>query len=175
VIRLHRTPGAVTVVSRLARPRVLAVVGGALAAIALASARAAPRVAAAAGTAAVLVVLLGARALRARFERGHLVLRPAAPFLRTERRALAGFTAVRVETFAEARRRRSERLARSFAERSGAPMPTWLRAPDAPAVNDGLRRIVLVAGDGEPFPVTAWLAAEDDLEPARSAIQGLLG
>jgi hypothetical protein len=175
VIRLHRRPGALTVVSRLARPRVLAVVGGALAAVALASARSSPPVALAAGAGAVLVVVLGARPLRARFERGQLVVRPAVPFQRARRHALASFALVRIETFGDARRRRAERLARGYAERSGAPMPTWLRAPDAPGVNDGLRRVVLVAADGEPLPVTAWLAEEEDLEPVRSAIEAVLG
>jgi hypothetical protein len=175
VIRLHRTPATLTVVSRLARPRVIAVLGAALAAVGLASARSAPLVALSAAVAAALLVLLGARTLHARFERGQLLLRPAVPFQRPRRRPLASFTVVRIETFAEARRRKADRLARGYAERSGAPMPGWLRAPDAPGVNDGLRRIVLVALDGEPFPVTAWLAEEEDLEPVRSAIEDVLG
>jgi hypothetical protein len=32
---------------------------------------------------------------------------------------------------------------------------------------------VLVAGAGDPLPVTAWLA-EDDLEPARAELETLL-
>lgn len=171
---LHRTAGALTVVSRLARNHVLAVVGGLLGLAAIGLGSAAPRAALAVGVAAGLVTVLGARTLRARFERGQVILRPAVPFRRAERRSLAGFTAVAIETFAEARRRRADRLARGYAERSGEPMPSWLRPPDAPGVNDVLRRIVLVAPDGEPFPVTAWLGEREDLEPARLAIEAVL-
>lgn len=174
MLHIHRTPGALTVVSRLARPRVLAVVAGVLAALALASARTVPRAAMALFLAAALVVLLGARTLRARFERGHVTLRLAVPFRRAERRSLGSFTAAAIETFAEARRRKADRLARAYRERSGEPMPAWLRPPDAPGANDVLRRIVLVAPDGEPFPVTAWLGEREDLEPARLAIESVL-
>lgn len=175
MVRLDRSPGALTVVSRLARPRVLAVLAGVLGVLAAASARPAPRLGVALVVAAALLVILGARPVRARFERGRLVLRPAAPFHRTERRPLAGYAAARIETFAEARRRKAERLARGFAHRSGAELPGWLRPPDAPAVNDHLRRIVLVPREGEPLPVTAWLSEEEDLEAARLAIEAALG
>ncbi len=40
--------------------------------------------------------------------------------------------------------------------------------------NDHLRRIVLVSREGEPLAVTAWLA-DDDLEPARLALEELSG
>ncbi|HEY6099869.1 MAG TPA: hypothetical protein VIW03_10595 [Anaeromyxobacter sp.] len=173
MLRVERAPGALTVVSRLAKPRVLAVVGGVLAALALVTSHPAPGAALAAGGAATLVVLLGGRAVRARFERGRVTVRPAVPFQRAERRPLASFSGARVETFAEARRRRAEGLARAYAARSGTEMPAWLRAPDAPTPNDALRRIVLVTRDGDPFPVTAWLA-EDDLEPARLAIEAVV-
>jgi hypothetical protein len=176
VLRVDRRPGSLVLSSRLARPRVLAVLGGALAGVALASARAAaPRLALGLGAAAALVVVLGGRTLRARFERGQVNVRPAVPFARAHRRPLARFRSARIETFADARRRRAERLAREYAERSGKEMPVWLRPPDAPGANDGLRRVVLVAADGEPLPVTSWLAAEEDLEPARSAVESVLG
>jgi hypothetical protein len=174
MLHVHRTPGALTVVSRLASPRVLAVVSSLLALLAAGSSRAVPRAALALLAAAALVVLLGGRTLRARFERGQVTLRSAVPLRRAERRSLGGFTAAGIETFAEARRRRADRLARGYAERSGAPMPAWLRPPDAPGANDVLRRIVLVAPDGEPFPVTAWLSEREDLEPARLAIESTL-
>jgi hypothetical protein len=174
MLLVHRTPGALTVVSRLVRSRALAVLAGILTLLAAGSMRAAPGVALALVLAAVLLVLLGARTLRARFERGHVTLRLAVPFRRAERRSLGGFTAVAIETLAEARRRKAERLARSYAERSGKPMPEWMRPPDAPGTNDDLRRIVLVGPDGEPFPVTAWLAVSEDLEPARFAIESTL-
>ena len=174
MLRVDRSQGALTVVSRLARARVVAVVGGGLAALALAVARPAPRAAAALACAAALVVILGARSQRARFERGQVAVRQAMPFFPTARRVLGGFTGARVEVFAEARRTRAERLARGWAERSGTPMPAWLRAPEAPGTNDALRRIVLVPVAGEPFPVTAWLAEDEDLEPARLAIEAVL-
>ncbi len=173
VLRVDRRPGSLTLASRLARPRVLAVIGVVLAAIAAALARAAPGAALAAGAAAALVAILGGRRVRARFERGRVSVHQAVPFRRADDRALAEFTGARVETVAEARRRRRERLARDYRARSGAEMPAWLRAPDAPGANDHLRRIVLVARDGDPLPVTAWLA-EDDLEPARRDVEELL-
>jgi lysylphosphatidylglycerol synthetase-like protein (DUF2156 family) len=174
MLLVHRSHGALTVVSRLARDRVLAVVAGVLALLAAASARAVPRLAAALLAAAVLVVLLGARTLRARFERGQVTVRSPVPLRRAERRSLAAFGAVCVETFAEARRRRADRLARGWAERSGTPMPAWLRPPDAPGANDALRRLVLVARDGDPLPITVWLPERDDLEPALLAVEAVL-
>jgi hypothetical protein len=170
VLRVERRPGALILVSRLARPRVLAVVALALAGMAAAVVRPAPLAAAALGAAAALVVLLGGRTVRARFERGRVSVRQAVPFRHREDRALAAFEGARVETFAEARRARADRLARDYRARSGADMPPWLRAPDAPGANDHLRRIVLVAREVEPLPVTAWLG-EDDLEPARLAVE----
>lgn len=173
MLRVDRRPGSLTLASRLARPRVLAVLGVVLAALAAALARSEPRAALGAGAAAALVALLGGRSVRTRFERGRVAVRQAVPFLRGGDRALAEFTGARVETLAEARRRRRERLARDYRARSGTEMPAWLRAPDTPSANDHLRRIVLVAREGEPLPVTAWLA-EEDLEPARRDVEELL-
>jgi hypothetical protein len=173
MIRLDRSPGAVTIVSRLARPRALAVVAGVLLAGAAAAARPAPPLAWALGAAALLVVALGARSVRARFERGRVRVRHGVPF-RRDARALAEFSGACVETVAEARRRRAEARARAWRERSGgAELPSWMRAPDVPGANDRLRRILLLARGGEHLPVTAWLA-EDDLEAARAEVEGLL-
>lgn len=173
MLRVDRRPGSLTLASRLARPRVLAVIGVVLVGLAAALARPTPAAALAAGAAAALVALLGGRSVRARFERGRVSVRQAVPFRRGDDRALAEFTGARVETFADARRRRRERLAREYRARSGAEMPAWLRAPDAPGANDRLRRIVLLAREGDPLPVTAWLA-EDDLEPACCDVEALL-
>jgi hypothetical protein len=172
MIRLDRSPGAVTVVSRFARPRVLAVVAAVLLGGAAAAARPLPALAGALCVAALLLLTLGGRAVRARFERGRVSVRHAAPFRRDER-ALAEFSGSRVETVAEARRRAAEARARAWRERAGAEMPSWMQPPDAPGANDRLRRILLVARSGEPLAITAWLA-EDDLEPARAAVEGLL-
>lgn len=175
MLRVERRPGTLTLVSRLARPRVVGVLGAVLVALALWESSAAPRAALALVVGAALVVTLGLRTLRARFERGHVEVRSANPFARGERRPLGRFGSVRIETFAEARRRRADRLARGYAERSGKEMPVWLRPPDAPGANDHLRRVVLVALDAEPLPVTAWLGEDEDLEPARAAIESALG
>jgi hypothetical protein len=99
-------------------------------------------------------------------------VRDAVPIRRRER-ALAEFAAAAVETVGEARRRRAERLARGFADRSGGELPAWLRPPDAPGTHDHLRRLVLVARRGEDLPVTAWLA-DEDLEPARAEVEAML-
>lgn len=173
MLRVERRPGALILVSRLARPRVLVVLAAALGALAAALARPVPQAALALAVAAALVALLGGRTVRACVERGRISVRPAVPFHRREDRALAAFAGARVETFAEARRRRADGLARAYRARSGADMPSWLRPPDAPGANDHLRRIVLVAREGEPLPVTAWLA-EDDLEGARVAVEELI-
>jgi hypothetical protein len=173
MLRVHSAAGALTLVSRLARPRVLAVVGGMLGVLALAAGGFAPRAAAALAAAAVLVALLGGRAVRARFERDRVRVRSAVPFRREDDRSLGEFSRARVETVADARRRKAERLARQYQVRSGGDLPGWLRRPDAPGTNDHLRRIVLVPRDGEPLAVTAWLA-EDDLEPALAEIEALL-
>jgi hypothetical protein len=172
---VERRPGTLTVVSRLARPRVVGVLAAVLMALALGESSAAPRAALALALVAASVVILGLRTLRARFERGHVEVQPAIPLARRERRPLGRFGAVRIETFAEARRRKAERLARGYAERSGKEMPVWLRPPDAPGANDHLRRVVLVALEGEPLPVTAWLGDDEDIEAARAAIESALG
>lgn len=174
MLRVERRPGALILVSRLARPRVLVVLAAALGGLAAALVRPAPEVALALAVAAALVALLGGRTVRACLERGRVSVRPAVPFRRREDHALAAFAGARIETFAEARRRRSDRLARAYRARSGVDMPAWLRPPDAPGANDHLRRVVLVAREGEPLPVTAWLA-DDDLEPARLALEELSG
>jgi len=172
VLQIDRTPGKLTLVSRLARPRVLAVLAGALALAAL-SFRSAPVAAAVLLAAAALLALLGGRPVRVRVERGRVRVRQAVPFQRGDDRPLAEFAGARVETVAEARRRRTERLARQYLERSGGALPAWLHPPDAPGTNDHLRRIVLVPREGEPVAVTAWLA-DDDLEPARRELEELL-
>lgn len=159
--------------SRLARPRVLVVLAGVLAALAAATSGAAPAAALPLAAAAALVVFLGGRPVRARFGRGRVSVRRALPFERGGERSLAEFEAARIETVAEERRRRAERRVREFQARSGAPLPAWLRAPDAPGGHDHLRRIVLVARGGDLVPVTAWLA-DDDLEPALREIERLL-
>ena len=151
----------------------LAVVAGFLAVLAAVASRPAPALALSLGLAAALVVTLGRLAVRARFEGGRVTVREAVPFRRALERRLAEIEAARVETFADARRRRAELRLRAWEERSGTPAPSWLRAPDAPGTNDGLRRVVLVARGGDVLPVTAWLA-EDDLEPARREVESLL-
>ncbi len=172
MLRIERRPGRLTLESRLARPRVLAVLAGALALAALAS-RSSP-VAAVLLVAAALLALFGGRAVRVRVERGRVRVRPAVPFQAGDDRQLAEFAGARVETVAEARRRKTERLAREYLERSGGALPAWLHAPDAPGTNDHLRRIVLVPREGEPVAVTAWLADDDDLEPVRRELEELL-
>ena len=174
MLRVERRPGVLIVVSRLARPRVLFVLAAALGGLAVALVRPAPAAALGTAVAAALIVLLGGRTVQARLERGRVSVRHAVPFRRREDHAIAAFVGARVETFAEARRHRAERLARAYRTRSGTDMPAWLRRPDAPGANDHLRRIVLVSREGEPLAVTAWLA-DDDLEPARLALEELSG
>jgi hypothetical protein len=171
---IHRSPDGLEMVSRLARHHVIAEVCAVLGFIAVGVGWVAPRAGIALAIAALLVGVLGGRSLRTRFERGRVTSRSSVPLRRAVSRPLSAFTAVAIETFAEARRHRADRLVRGYAERSGEPIPTWLRPPDVPGANDALRRIVLVAQDGEPFPVTDWLAERDDLEPARLAIESLL-
>jgi hypothetical protein len=174
VLRVERSGAGLTLVSRLARARAIAVLAAALALAALAALRLVPAAAAALLAAGALLVVLGGRAVRARFERGRVRVRAAVPLRAEEDRALGEFAAVRVETVGEARRRRADRLAGQYRARSGGEMPSWLlRPPDAPGANDHLRRLVLVARSGDPLPVTAWLA-EDDLEAARAQIEALL-
>jgi hypothetical protein len=172
MLRVERTPGGVTLVSRLARTHVLAVLSGLLLGSAVAAARPAPTLGAALAAAGVLLAIFGGRGVRARFERGRVSVRHPVP-LRRDERVLAEFAAAAVETVGEARRRRGDRLARGFAERAGQEMPGWLRPPDAPGTHDHLRRVVLVARRGEDLPVTAWLA-DEDLEPVRAEVEGLL-
>ena len=174
MLRIDRAPGGLTLVSRFARPRALAVLTGALAAAALLAARPLPAAACALGAVAVLVVILGGRTVRAELGRGRVRVSPAVPLGRALVRPLADFAGVRVETLAEERRRRADRRAEVLRARSGAALPDWLRPPDAPGTNDHLRRLVLEPRTGEPLALTAWLA-EDDLEPARSAVGALLG
>ncbi len=172
MLRIQRSPGAVTLVSRFARPVGLGVLVAVALGGALASARSLPALAAVLVVAAALLALHGGRSVRARFERGRVSVRhPIA--LRRDERALAEFTGAAVETVGDARRRRAERLARGFADRAGSDMPAWLKAPDAPGTHDHLRRLVLVARRGEDLPVTAWLR-DEDLEPARAEVEALL-
>jgi hypothetical protein len=171
MVRVERRAGAVTLVSRLARAPAVGVLAGALLVVA-AALRGTPPVAAALAVAAAIVVLLGGRTVRARFANGRVHLR-GAPSGREER-SLAEFVEARVETIADARRRKAERLARRYRERSGgAEMPVWLSPPQAPGANDHLRRVVLVAARGEPLEVTAWLA-DGDLEALRAEVEALL-
>jgi hypothetical protein len=173
MLRVDRAAGAVTLVSRLARPRVLAVLTTALLGAALAARGPLPALAAGLAASAVLVAALGGRSVRARFERGRVAVAPAVPLQRRSERALREFSDARVETVAEARRRKADLRARAYRERSGVEIPTWLRPPDAPGANDHLRRIVLVPRSGEPLAVTAWLA-DEDLEPVRAELATLV-
>jgi hypothetical protein len=172
MLRVQRSAGVLTLLSRFARPQALAVLAAVLLGGAVASARPAPVLAAALAIAGLLLAVHGGRSVRARFERGRVSVRHPLP-LRRDDRALAEFSAVAVETVGDARRRRAERLARGFAERAGAEMPAWLRPPDAPGTHDHLRRVVLVARRGEDLAVTAWLR-DEDLEPVRAEIDALL-
>jgi hypothetical protein len=174
MVRVERDGSALTLVSRLARPRTVAVLAGALGLAAAAASRVVPDAAGVLAAGGALVAILGGRAVRASFERGRVRVRPAVPLARVDERPLAEFAGARVETVGQARRRKAERLARGYRARSGAELPSWLvGAPEAPGANDHLRRIVLVARTGESLPVSAWLA-EDDLEPARAEIEALL-
>jgi hypothetical protein len=174
MLRLDRAGEALTLVSRLARPRVLAVLAALLAGLALAALRLGSGLAAAAvaGGAAALLVL-GGRSVRATLARGRVSVSGAVPLRRLER-PLSEFSRVAVETVGEARARRAARLARGYRARAGDDPPSWVAAPAAPGSNDHLRRLVLAAPAGEPLPLTAWLPPEDDLEPARNAVEGLL-
>lgn len=172
MLRVQRSSGALTVVSRLARPHALAVLAVAFAAGAAASAGRSSVLAAGLALAAALVAVLGGRAVRARFERGRVSVRDAVPLRRWER-ALSEFARADVETAGDARRRRAERLARGFAERAGSEIPAWLRPPDAPGTHDHLRRVVLVARTGERMAVTSWLA-DGDLEAVQAEVEALL-
>jgi hypothetical protein len=173
MLRVERAPGAVLLVSRLARAPAVAVLAGVLLAAA-AAARSVPVVATPLGLAGVLVLLVGGRAVRARFEQGRVSVRHPLPLRRADERVLARFTAARVESVAEARRRKAERLAHGFRERSGgAELPSWMRPPVAPGANDHLRRLVLVGRGEEPLAVTSWVS-DEDLEAVRAEVQALL-
>jgi hypothetical protein len=172
MLRVERAAGAVVLLSRLARPRVLAVLMLALLGAA-AAARPLPALAASLAVVGVLVAALGGLSVRARFERGRVAVSLALPLRSPHARALNEFTAARVETVAEARRRKAERRARDYRARSGIDIPSWLAPPDTPGANDHLRRIVLVPRAGEPLAVTAWLA-DDELEPVRAELEELI-
>ena len=173
MLRVERTGGALTLVSRLARPHVLAILAGILLGGAAAAAAARlPLVSGALAVVAVLVVAFGGRAVHARYTAGRVEVRPAGPFAR-ESRSLAEFHGARVETVGDARRRKAVARARAFRDRSGVEIPSWLRAPDSPGVNDHLRRVVLVPRRGEPLAVTAGLA-EGDLEAVRADLEALV-
>jgi hypothetical protein len=173
MLRVERAPGAVLLVSRLARVPAVAVLAGVLLAAA-AAARSAPVVAMPLGLAGVLVLLVGGRAMRARFERGRVSVRHPLPLRRADERLLAQFSAARVESVAEARRRKAAHLAHGFRERSGgAELPPWMSPPVAPGANDHLRRLVLVGREEEPLAVTSWLA-DEDLEAVRAEVEALL-
>jgi hypothetical protein len=173
VLRIDRGPGSLTLTSRFARPRALLILVGVLVAAALLAGRALPLAAVGFGAAAVGVLLLGGHAVRATFGRGRVRVSPSFPLGRPSERSLAEFSAVRVETRAEERRRRAEAQAHAYRQRSGGELPSWLRPPDAPGANDELRRLVLEAPAGAPLAITAWLA-DGELERARDEIAGLL-
>jgi hypothetical protein len=172
VLRIERGPGRLVLVTRLARPRVLVILAGALLAGAVAL-RAFPPAAVPLAVVAALIVAIGGRSVRARFEGGRVRIRPAVPLGRGEDRPLADFSAAAVETVAQARRARADRLAEQYRGKSGLQIPTWLRPSDARGTNDHLRRVVLVPRQGEPVAVTAWLA-DDELEPLRAELEGML-
>lgn len=175
MLRLEEAAGALTLDSRLARPRVLVVLAAALLLGALASRGTLPRLAVALVAAAALLVVLGGRAVHARVASGRITVRAAVPFAPAVSAPLAGFAAVEVETVADHRRRRAEALARGYQERAGAGAPPWLVRAPSPGTNDQLRRLVLLpAGRGAPLAVTAWLAPDDDLEAARRALEARL-
>jgi hypothetical protein len=173
MLRIERGPGTLTIVSRFSRPRALAVLAGALVALALLAVRPLPATAAALAGLAFLVVVVGGRAVRAAFVRGRVHVSAPVPFGRVAERPLAGYSAVKVETLAEERRRKAERQARAYRARAGSDLPSWLRPADQPGANDHLRRLVLEGPGAEPLAVTAWLA-EDDLEAARVEVEAVL-
>lgn len=173
MLRIERSPGRLTIVSRLARIRVLVVLAAVLFGAALTTGGSAPGLAVAIGLAGVLVGVLGARPMRARFERGRVSVLEGMPWIGRTDRPLAEFDGACVQSLGEARRRKADRRAAGWRDRAGSEMPGWLRAPEAPATNDALRRIVLVARSGEPVPVTSWLA-DGDLEVARAEVEAAL-
>lgn len=175
MLQIEQGAGTLTLVSRFSRPRAHAVLAGALGGGALLASRALPAVALALAVLAVIVAAAGVRVFRAAFRRGHVQVSAAFPLRPPTERPLAGFSGVRVETLADARRRKAERQARAYRERTGSDLPAWLRPADQPGANDHLRRLVLEGPGAESLAVTVWLADEDDLEPARAAVAALLG
>lgn len=176
MLRVHSEAAALTIVSRLARPPVLAVLVVAGAAVATAIGRQSPPAGGLVAAAIAAALLLGGRGWRARLAQGRLTVRPASPLDRVASRPLGEFVAAQLETIGEARARRAEEQERAWAARTGgSTLPSWLRRPAAPGVNDHLRRVVLVGRGGERVPLTAWLPPEDDLEAARSAVEARLG
>jgi hypothetical protein len=177
MVRLHEESAALTLASRLARAHVLAVLSLVLVVPAALVASRRPAVAAVFCGAGAALVGFGGRTTRARLAGGGVTVFPASPLERRTSRPLHEFATAAVETVGEARARRAEARAREFAERSGgASLPTWLRSGASPGTNDHLRRLVLVPrGGGAPLPLTAWVAADDDLEPARAAVEARLG
>jgi hypothetical protein len=175
MLRVHEDAGALTIVSRLARPVGLGVLVVAVALLAAWLATRSRATAAALGVAAVGLAVLGGRGWRARVAQGRVTVRPASPFERGASRPLAEFVRASVETLGEARARRAAAQAAAWAARAGGgELPAWLRRPDTSAVNDQLRRIVLVSQAGERVPVTAWLPPEDDLEALLAAVSARL-
>jgi hypothetical protein len=177
VLRIESAPGSLVVVSRTGRPRAVTVLVAGLAALALTVRRTAPRAAVALLVAALLVAVLRGRAFRARFGRGRVGIRRPVPFAGEEVRALDDFGEARIETGAEASARRADQRAREFRARAGQDLPSWLRP--SPREGEHLRRIVLVQRVPGPrgrdrLPVTAWVPAGEDLEPARAAIAALI-
>jgi len=177
VLRVEDAGETLTVTSRLARPRAVAVLAGALLAVAaVAWANGAAGGAAALAAGAALAVVLGGLATRARFDRrGRVTVLAPLPFGRPVVRPLSDFHAVRVEGGEEARRRRHARLAARYRRTAGEEMPAWLVRPPEHAAGDPHRRIVLVPRSGEPLAVTSWVPEHDDLEPALRRIEALLG
>ncbi len=175
MLRLEDGAAGLTLTSRLAGPRVLAVLAVALLAGA-AALRAVPVLAAGLAGAAALLVVLGSRPVRARVQGGRITVRPGLPLARPVTAPLVRFAGVEVETMADERRRRADTLARRYAARAGAELPRWFAHQPQPGANDHLRRLVLVpAAAGEPLAVTAWLAPEDDLGAAQRALAARLG
>jgi hypothetical protein len=176
VLRVEEAAGALTLVSRLARPRALVVLVAALVAPATWAGARAPVLAAGLAAAAAAVLALGGRAVRARLDRGARVTVSAPfPFQGAVTRRLSEFVEVRIETVGEARARRRAAAARRYRAQSGQDLPGWLAQPPAAGVNDHLRRVVLVPRVGEPVAVTAWLPDEEDAERARGAVAGVMG
>ncbi|WP_242393757.1 hypothetical protein [Anaeromyxobacter oryzisoli] len=174
MVRMDEREDALSLVTRLARPRALLVLAALLAAPALVAGSRQPAVSAPLAAASVALLVVGGRAMRTRIGAGRVTVVPAVPFARGASRLLADFDRAGVETVGEARARRAEARARAYAARTGTALPDWLRAPAGAGLNDHLRRLVLVPRAGEPLPLTAWLPPEDDLGPALRAVEARL-